>query len=66
MLSIQETIEISNIFVDQIFSELLAIIFDTFLFEHTVYSVLLVSGEVIEATSFNVSRATPKDNFLCD
>ena len=37
MLSIQETIEISNIFVDQIFLELLATIFDTFLFEHTVY-----------------------------
>ena len=36
MLSIQENKEISNIFVAQIFLELLAIIFDTFIFEHTV------------------------------
>ena len=36
MLSIQEKKEISNIFVAQIFLELLAIIFDTFLFEHPV------------------------------
>ena len=36
MLSIQEKKEISNIFVAQIFLELLAIIFDTFLIDHTV------------------------------
>ena len=36
MLSVQETKEISNISEAQIFLELLAIIFDTFLFEHTV------------------------------
>ena len=36
MLSIQEKKEISKIFVAQIFLELLAIIFDTFIFEHPV------------------------------
>ena len=40
MLSIQEAIEISNIFVDEIFLELLANIFDTFLYEHTVRSAI--------------------------
>ena len=38
MLSIQETKEVSNIFVAQIFLELLAIIFDTFIIEHTLES----------------------------
>ena len=41
MLSIQEKKEISNIFVAQIFLELLAIIFDTFLFEHPVEIIKL-------------------------
>ena len=36
MLSIHENKETSDIFVDQLFLELLAIIFDTFLFEHTI------------------------------
>ena len=37
MLSIQGTKEVSNIFVAEIFLELLANIFDTFIFYHTVY-----------------------------
>ena len=36
MVSIQETKEVSNIFVAEIFLELLANIFDTFIFDHTV------------------------------
>ena len=38
MLSIRETKEVSNIFVAKIFLELLAIIFDTFIIDHTVTS----------------------------
>ena len=37
MLSIQETKKVLNIFVAQIFLELLAIIFDTFIIDHTVF-----------------------------
>ena len=36
MVSIQKTKEVSNIFVAEIFLELLANIFDTFIFDHTV------------------------------
>ena len=36
MVSIQEAKKVSNIFVAQIFLKLLAIIFDTFLIDHTV------------------------------
>ena len=43
MLSVQETKEILNISVAQIFLELLAIIFDTFLFEHTVFRKIFTS-----------------------
>ena len=39
MLSIQEKKELWIFFVAQIFLELLAIIFDTFIFEHTVVAV---------------------------
>ena len=38
MLSIRETKEVSIIFVAKIFLELLAIIFDTFIIDHTVAS----------------------------
>ena len=40
MVSIQETKEVSNIFVAKIFLELLAIIFDTFIIDHTVFVCL--------------------------
>ena len=36
MVSIQEPKKVSNIFLAQIFLKLLAIIFDTFLIDHTV------------------------------
>ena len=41
MVSIQETKEVSNIFMAEIFLELLANIFDTFIFDHTVGSTKL-------------------------
>ena len=47
MLSIQEAIEISNIFVDEIFLELLANILDTFLFMNILYVLLLASVRCI-------------------
>ena len=56
MLSIWETKEVSHIFVAKIFLELLAIIFDTFIIDHTVV-VKLLSQLKIEKVNKKLKNA---------